>query len=68
MYSEEEVEILRVLLAKLRDAFSIKKGKHALQAAQRAYMTAAQNYRDIERYRQQRITILGSQENTNAET
>lgn len=67
MYSEEEAEILRVLLNDLREAFTIKKASRALTAAQNAYMRAAYNYRDLERFRQRKIQIIGSQENTNAE-
>ena len=67
MYSEEEAEILRVLLDDLREAFTIKKASRSLTAAQNAYMQAAYNYRDLKRFREREIQIIGSQENTNAD-
>lgn len=51
MYSEEEAEILRVLLADLEAAFEIKKASRAIYAAENAYMRAIRNYRDLEKYR-----------------
>lgn len=60
MYSEEEAEILRVLLDDLQKAFGIKSAKHAVKAAQQAYMRAARDRSDLERYRSSRMTIHGS--------
>lgn len=51
MYSEEEAEILRVLLADLEAAFEIKKASRAIYTAQNAYMRAVRNYRELEQYR-----------------
>lgn len=51
MYSEEEAEILRVLLADLEAAFKIKKASRAIHAAENAYMKASRNYRDFEKHR-----------------
>lgn len=60
MFTEQIEEAMRILLQELQDAFAIQKGKHALKAAQNAYMKAARAVRDIERTRV--IPMKGSQE------
>lgn len=62
MYSDEEAEILQVLLKDLQDAFNHKKASRALTHAQNAYMRAARNLADLERYRHSKMPILGSEE------
>jgi len=58
MESEGEAEILRTLLDDLREAFHHKRAKHAVQAAQKAYMAAAMALGHMER--QKPIQLVGS--------
>lgn len=57
----EEAEILRHLLNRLREAFELPKARHAVAAAQAAYMKAAYDVRDLERSRQRLHQIRGSE-------
>ena len=60
MGNDEYEEILAVLLADLQKAFEHSKAKHAVQAAQKAYIKAAQRHRDFERQRQMKQPIQTS--------
>lgn len=60
MFSEEEAEVLRVLLDDLRGAFRHQKARHVVKAAQKAYMRAAFNKNQIDRHRQKQARIAGS--------
>ena len=56
MFSEEEAEILRTLMADLREAFKHHKARHVVRAVNDAYMRAALNQHQIERHRAMRAT------------
>lgn len=60
MISDTIEETMHILLQELQQAFAIQKGKHALRAAQNAYMKAARTVSDIERGKQYKIPMQGS--------